>query len=83
VAVNFDPHGAHYVALRWSPKGPQTHPLEVAEIAAFGAVPLSVLDLAELPNSFAQTSKPGEGAQDFSNSLGTLADPPTLAPVSP
>jgi hypothetical protein len=82
-AVNFDPRGARYVALRWTPKKAQTQPIEVAEIAAFGAVPLSVLDLAELPDSFADISKPGESSQDFSNSLGTLADPPTIAAVSP
>lgn len=82
-AVNFDPHGARYVALRWTPKKGQTESVEVAEIAAFGAVPLSVLDLAELPDSFAEASKPGEGSQDFSNSLGTLGDPPAIAAVSP
>jgi hypothetical protein len=82
-AVNFNPRGARYIALRWTPRTAQSRPVEVAEIAAFGAVPLSVLDLTESPNTFAQTSRPGEGSQDFSNSLGTLANPPTLAPVSP
>ena len=82
-AVDFDPRGARYVALRWTPKNPRTQPVEVAEIAAFGAVPLSVLDLEEVPNAFAETVKPGEGGQDFSNTLGTLADPPLLGAVSP
>jgi hypothetical protein len=78
-AVNFDPRGARYVALRWTPKQPQTRPFRVAEIAAFGAVPLAVLDLEEVPNAFAQTFKPGEGSSDFSNKLGTLANPPVFA----
>jgi hypothetical protein len=83
IAVNFDPRGARYVALRWTPNKTQSKPIEVAEIAAFGTVPISVVDMTELPNSFAEASKPGEGSQDFSNSLGTLAAPPVLAPVSP
>jgi hypothetical protein len=82
-AVNFDSRGARYVALRWTPSKAQTGPIEVAEIAAFGSIALSVLDMMDLPNSFADASKPGEGGQDFSNTLGTLADPPVLAPVSP
>jgi hypothetical protein len=88
-ALNFDPHGARYVALRWTPKKALTRPFEVAEIAAFGTLPLSVLDLDEIPNAFAQTFKPGESNQDFSNKLGTLANPPTfgtiptVTPVSP
>jgi hypothetical protein len=88
-AIDFDPHGARYVALRWTPKKAATRPFEVAEIAAFGTLPLSVLDLDEIPNAFAQTFKPGEGGQDLSNRLGTLAIPPTfgiiptITPVSP
>jgi hypothetical protein len=83
VAVNFDPRGAHYVALRWTPEKIPAKPIEVAEIAAFGTVPISVVDMGEAANSFADASKPGEGSHDFSNSLGTLAAPPVLAPVSP
>lgn len=82
-AINFDPRGARYLALRWTPKQPQTKPFEVAEIAAFGVVPLSVLDLDQVPNAFAQTFQPGESSTDFSNKLGTLASPPVLGAVSP
>lgn len=82
-AIDFDPRGARYIALRWTPKKPQTQPFEVAEIAAFGAVPLSLLDLDEAPNAFADTTKPGESGHDFSNTLGTLADPPPIGTVSP
>ena len=80
-AINFDPHGARYVALRWTPEKATTRPFEVAEVAAFGTLPLSVLDMEEVPNAFAQTFKPGESNQDFSNKLGTLADPPTFGTV--
>jgi len=82
-AFDFDPHGARYVALRWTPANPESEPIQVAEIAAFGSVPLSVLDLEEVPNAFADATKPGESAPDFSNTLGTLADPPTVGPISP
>ena len=73
-AVDFEPRGARYVALRWTRQKAKNGPFEVAEVAAFSVVPLSVLDLAEVP-SFVQT--------DFTNSLGTLADPPAIVPVSP
>lgn len=56
---------------------------EVADVCAFGNVPLSVVDLGEQPDLFADAAKPGESSQDFSNSLGTLAIPPTVNPVSP
>jgi hypothetical protein len=76
-ALDFDPHGAHYVALRWTPadaKGP--HGFEVAEVSAFGEMPLSMLSTQELPDVYAD------------NSIGqmsppTVFQPPTLPPVSP
>lgn len=83
LGVNFDPQAAHYVALRWYPKHPHNQTAEIAEICAFGSVPLSVVDLGEQPDLFADAAKPGEGSQDFSNSLGTLANPPQVDPVSP
>jgi hypothetical protein len=82
-AVEFETHGARYVALQWTPTGTRSKALEVAEIAAFGSVPLSILNLEEVPNAFAENSKPGEGAPDLSNSLGTIAIPPSLPVVSP
>jgi hypothetical protein len=83
VAVNFAPQMAHYVALRWIPKQPLQQPPTVAEVSAFGTVPLTVLDLTEQPELFADAAKPGEGGQDFSNILGTLANPPEVNPASP
>jgi hypothetical protein len=53
-AVDFDPHGARYVALRWTPadaNGP--HGFEVAEVSAFGEMPLSMLSTQELPDIYA------------------------------
>lgn len=74
-AVDFDPHGARYVALRWTPavlearvtadpkdyqdlsdladvaNGPRG--FEVAEVSAFGEMPLSMLSTQELPDVYA------------------------------
>jgi hypothetical protein len=86
--VNFDPRGARYVALRWTPDPAQNRgeDFELAEINAFGNVPLSILHTSEIPlyaSNLASRPAPGEGGPDFSNKLGTLADPPLIAPVSP
>jgi hypothetical protein len=81
-AVNFTPCHARYVALRWSPKSPQER-VTVAEVAAFGAAPIAVLDLGEQPQSLSEITRPGESGPDFSNSLGTLASPPTVSATSP
>lgn len=87
-AVNFDPRGARYVALRWtSAKPDDAHGFEVAEINAFGDMPLAMLNTVEAPNVYASNSNalhfPGESGPDFSNTLGTLANPPVLPIVSP
>jgi len=53
-AVDFETHGARYVALRWTPanaKGPRG--FEVAEVSAFGEMPLSMLSTQELPDVYA------------------------------
>jgi hypothetical protein len=87
-AVNFNPHGARYVALRWTPDSSKNsnENFELAEINAFGDVPLSILQTTGVPlyasNSSMQPT-PGEGGPDFSNKLGTLADPPSIAEISP
>jgi hypothetical protein len=87
-AVDFNPQGARYVVLRWTPSHHRTkRAFSVAEIHAFGNVPLALLDLQEAPEFVANVSSynapPGEGGADFSNTLGTIADPPTVPPVSP
>jgi hypothetical protein len=83
IRVDFDPQNARYIALRWNRSRSDRKPIEVAEIGVFGTVPISVVDLAEQPEMFAQNSKPGEGGQDMSNSLGTLASPPLVGSLSP
>jgi hypothetical protein len=63
-------------------------PLEVAEVGAFSIAPESVFDLVEPPSfvpSIVQMSN--NSSPDFSNTLGTLANPlttlPAIAPISP
>ena len=87
-AVNFNPHSARYVALRWTPDSSQNYndTFELAEINAFGDVPLSILQETDAGPLYASNSHlppPGEGGPDFSNKLGTLADPPSISEVSP
>jgi hypothetical protein len=68
-AVDFDPHGARYVALRWTPadaNGP--HGFEVAEVSAFGEMPLSMLSTQELPDIYAD------------NSIGLMSPPLVVQP---
>lgn len=66
-AVNFDPKGARYVALRWTPIAFEAgQGFEVAEINAFGDMPLTMLSTIEFPdgyvNSQPATTFPGGGA---------------------
>jgi hypothetical protein len=56
-ALDFNPQGARYVALRWTPadaKGPRG--FEVEEVSAFGEMPLSILSTQELPDVYADNS---------------------------
>lgn len=76
-AVDFDPHGARFVALRWTPVNSKApHGFEVAEVSAFGEMPLSMLSTGEGPDVFAD------------NSIGLMSpplvvQPPVLPIVSP
>ena len=87
-AVDFDPHGARYVALRWTPAdgSKSDRSFEIAEINAFGNVPLAMLTLNDAPDLYASNSSPlqttGGGSPDLSNRLGTLAIPPALPVIS-
>jgi hypothetical protein len=86
--VDFDPRGARYVALRWIRKQPRTAPLAVAEVGAFAVGSNSIFDLVAPPSFIHSTIQMTSNAgPDFSNTLGTLAVPPTrpppIAPVSP
>jgi hypothetical protein len=88
-AVDFDPRGARYVALRWTPDASSRGrgAFEVAEINAFGDVALAMLQAFEAPDVFASTGSvvqaPGGGSPDISHTLGTIAVPPALPVVSP
>ena len=56
-AVDFDTHGARYVALRWTPAdAKEPHGFEVAEVYAFGEMPLSMLSTQEMPDIYADNS---------------------------
>ena len=86
-AANFSPQGARYIALRWtSAKSNDSHGFEVAEINAFGDMPLAMLNTSGVPDIYASNSTgihfPGESGPDASNSLGTLANPPVVPIVS-
>jgi hypothetical protein len=88
-AVDFDPQGARFIALRWTPdaawRGARS--FEVAEINAFGDVAMAMLQAFEAPDVFASSSSsiqsPGSGSTDISHTLGTIAVPPSLPLVSP
>ena len=76
-ALDFDPHGGRYVALRWTPADATTpRGFEVAEVSAFGEMPLSMLSTQEMPDVYAD------------NSVGLMSpplvvQPPVLPLVSP
>ena len=85
--------GAHpyrkFIKFRlWAPKA--TTVAVVAPISPQQAFPLTKTADGFFEGTIAQMKTGdlyryqinGEGSQDFSNSLGTLADPPVLAPVS-
>ena len=68
-ALDFDPHGARYVALRWTPADNSApHNFEVAEVSAFGEMPLSMLSTIETPDIYAD------------NSVGLMSPPLVVQP---
>lgn len=76
-AVNFDPQGARYVALRWTPATPGSNQgFDVAEVSAFGDMPLSMLSTTEFPDIYADNSM-------SLKSPPVLVQPPVLPIVSP
>lgn len=76
-AVDFDPRGAQYVALRWTPAEKSSRKgFEVAELSAFGDMPLAMLSTSDLPDVYAD------------NSMGLMSpplvtQPPRLPVTSP
>jgi hypothetical protein len=86
-AVDFDPKGARYVALRWTPETRGDRSFQVAEVKAFGDMPLAMVQLDAAPDLLASSYSPlqvsGEASPDLGNStLGTLAVPQALPAVS-
>lgn len=56
-ALDFDPSGARYVALRWTPANADApHGFEIAELSAYGEMPLSMLSTVELPDIYADNT---------------------------
>lgn len=76
--VEFDPSNAHFVAVQWTRPAATAAPFEVAEVSAFG-----IASRAELPPALPDVHFARESGQDFSNGLGTLAQPPAIVAVSP
>ena len=79
-AAEFAPNTARYVAFRWTREKTTRMPFEVAEVSAFSSRPsIQFLPIfAETEIHFTHETPP-----DFSNQLGTLADPPGVAVTSP
>ena len=77
-AVDFDPQGARYVVLRWTLNRHSKRAFSVAEIHAFGNVPLALIDVDDSPERFVANVSTG-----LSNNPGGNVDPPVIAPVSP
>jgi hypothetical protein len=76
-AVNFDPQGAQYVALRWTPAEQGSgQSFDVAELSAFGDMPLAMLSTTEFPDFYADASTAVERPP-------VLPQPPVLQVVSP
>jgi hypothetical protein len=76
-ALDFDPHGGRYVALRWTPADATTpRGFEVAELSAFGEMPLSMLSTQEVPDVYANNSAGFMGPP-------LVVQPPVLPLVSP
>jgi hypothetical protein len=73
-AAEFDPHGARYIALRWTSIGPfkETHSFKIAEIGAFSDAAPSIFDLQGIPE-FAKSS----------TLVNVPTEPPVVVPVSP
>ncbi|MFN2507826.1 MAG: hypothetical protein ABR589_03540 [Chthoniobacterales bacterium] len=77
-AVEFETRGARYVALRWTPANSAgaENSFEIAEIDAFGEVPLAMLQVGDGPDLYA--SGPEVGIK-----VATVPIAPVLPEVSP
>lgn len=88
-AVDFDPEGARYVAIRFTPSDSLSagQDFAIAEINAYGDLPMAMIDALEAPDVYASNftgaTFAGEGITEISSGLGTLAIPPAVPEVSP
>jgi hypothetical protein len=73
-AAEFDPRGARYIALRWTPAGQNStqQNFEIAEIGAFSDAVPTILDVQGIPEITANAS-----------ALNLPKPPPVLVPTSP
>jgi hypothetical protein len=73
-AAEFDPHGARFLALRWTPDGRRQagHSFEIAEIGAFSDAAPTIFDVQGVPE-IAKTAMV----------LAVPKEPPSLVPTSP
>ncbi|MCA1660063.1 MAG: hypothetical protein LC642_05965, partial [Verrucomicrobiaceae bacterium] len=89
VEIDFDPEGARFIAVRFTPSeafSASNQPFELVELNAYGNLPLAMLDVLEAPDVYAEITAatfPGESGPDISTRLGVVAIPPTLPPISP
>ena len=73
-AAEFDPRGAHYIALRWTPAEHRStgEKFEIAEIGAFSDAVPNILDIQGIPEVATGAS-----------ALNVPKTPPVLVPTSP
>jgi hypothetical protein len=73
--ADFNPRGARYVTLRWTPANPghDQHVFKIAEIGAFGDGAIRSFDLERIPEQFAQNT----------TTFANPSEPPVIVPVSP
>src|SRR5213075_226013 len=58
-SVEFDPEGARYVAVRFTPTEASANdrpPFEIVEINAYGDVPFAMLDATQAPSLYVEQS---------------------------
>lgn len=78
-AVDFQPTSARYVVFRWTREKATRSPFCVAEVSAFSRVSADQIAPIFVENEIRFTN---ESKIDFSNQLGVIADPPSVAVVS-
>ena len=79
-AVDFQPANARYVIFRWTREKATRSPFCVAEVSVFSRVSADQIAPIFAENEIHFTN---ETTVDFSNQLGTMADPPVVSVVSP